>query len=60
MADMSKSDAKKLAALVRKNAEKAAKAKKEVRRRFDETLPANADEDDERKRFFSEMKKREF
>jgi hypothetical protein len=57
---MSKSDEKRLAALVRKNAAKAAKAKAQVRRRFDETLPQETDDDEERQRFFSEMKKREF
>jgi len=57
---MSKSDDKKLAALVRKNAAKAAKAKAKTRRRYDETLPPEVEEDQERHRFFSEMKKREF
>lgn len=57
---MSKSDDKQLQALVRKNAAKAAKAKAKTRRRYDETLPPVDDEDEERHRFFSEMKKREF
>jgi hypothetical protein len=57
---MSKSDDKKLEALVRKNAAKAAKAKAKTRRRYDETLQPETDEDEERHRFFSEMKKREF
>jgi hypothetical protein len=57
---MSKSDDKQLQALVRKNAAKAAKAKAKVRRRYDETLPPETEEDQERHRFFSEMKKREF
>jgi hypothetical protein len=57
---MSKSDDKRLEALVRKNAAKAAKAKAKTRRRYDETLPPATDEDEERHRFFSEMKKREF
>ena len=57
---MSKSDDRKLAALVRKNAAKAEKAKKTGRKQFDPTLPPTTDDDDERKRFFSEMKKREF
>jgi hypothetical protein len=57
---MSKSDDKHLEALVRKNAAKAAKAKAKTRRRFDGTLPQETDDDEERKRFFSEMKKREF
>jgi hypothetical protein len=57
---MSKSDDRKLEALIRKNAAKAEKSKKTVRKQFDQTLPPATDEDDERKRFFSEMKKREF
>jgi hypothetical protein len=57
---MSKSDEQKLAKLIKQNAAKAARAKQQVRRQFDETLPPETDEDDERKRFFSEMKKREF
>lgn len=57
---MTKSDEKHLEALVRKNAAKAAKAKAKTRRRFDPTLPQEADDDEESKRFFSEMKKREF
>jgi hypothetical protein len=57
---MSKSDEKKLAALVKKNAAKAAKAKKKERRQYDETLPPEGDEDTELRDFFSEMKKREF
>ncbi len=58
---MSKSDDRKLAALVKKNAAKAAKAKaKKSRRRYDDTLPADKEEDPELRKFFSEMKKREF
>ncbi len=57
---MSKSDDEKLAALVKKNAAKAAKSKDKVRRRYDETLPPETDEDTERRSFFSAMKKREF
>ncbi len=57
---MSTSDDKKLAALVRKNAAKAAKSKGKARRRHDDTLPLDTDEDTERQSFFSEMKKREF
>ena len=60
---MSKSDEQKLAALVRKNAAKAAKAKSKsnLRRQYDHTLPPETtDEDLERRDFFSEMKKREF
>ncbi len=57
---MSKSDDQKLAALVKKNAAKAAKAKQPKRRRYDTTLAPEVEEDLERRKFFSEMKKREF
>ena len=57
---MSKSDDKKLEALVRKNAAKAAKPKERQRRQYDSTLPPETEEDLERRAFFSEMKKREF
>jgi hypothetical protein len=57
----SKSEEQKLAALVKKNAAKAAKAKRKVQRRYDATLPPETtDEDLERRDFFSDMKKREF
>lgn len=59
---MSKSDEQRFAALVRKNAAKAAAAKRKVRRQYDGTLPPDTttDEDLERRDFFSEMKKRDF
>lgn len=57
---MSKSDDKRLEALVRKNAAKAAKAKKVQKHKFDPTLTQESEEDAERRRFFSDMKKREF
>jgi len=57
---MSKSDDRKLEALVKKNAAKVAKAKPKARRQYDPTLPPEVEEDGERDRFFSEMKKREF
>jgi hypothetical protein len=57
---LSNQDEKKLAALIRKNAAKAEKAKQVGRKQFDKTLPPRTEEDDERDRFFSEMKKREF
>ena len=57
---MSKSDDKKMAALVKKNAAKAAKPKAKRRRQYDATLPPETDEDTERRDFFSEMKKRDF
>ena len=58
---MANSDERKLAALVKKNAAKAAKAKRKVQRQYDRTLPPETtDEDLARRDFFSEMKKREF
>jgi hypothetical protein len=57
---MSKSDDRKLEALAKKNAAKAAKAKKDKRRKFDDTLLRDEDEDLELRRFFKDMKKREF
>jgi len=57
---MSKSDDRKLAALVKKTAAKVAKAKPKTRRRHDPTLPPEAETDGGTDRFFSEMKKREF
>ena len=56
-------DAKQLAKLVRKNAEKAEKlAQARKSRRYDKTLPPEADDDTdlEREHFFKEMKRREF
>ena len=56
-----KSDEQRMAALVRKNAAKAARAKKKVQRQYDSTLPPETtDADIERRDFFKEMKKREF
>ena len=57
---MSQSDERKLAALVRKNAAKAAKAKKKARRQYDKTLPPEPDDDTELRDFFSDMQKLEF
>lgn len=58
---MSTSDERRLAALVKKNAAKAAKSRPKARRRYDDTLPPDPNPDDlERQAFFSEMKKREF
>ena len=57
---MSKSDERKLAALVKKNAAKVARSKPKARRRHDETLPPETEEDAELRDFFSEMKKRDF
>lgn len=57
---MSKSDDQKIAALVKKNAAKAAKQKQPTRQQYDDTLKSELDDDVERRKFFSEMKKREF
>ncbi len=57
---MTKSDDEKLAALAKKNAAKAAKAKKKLLRQYDDTLPPKTEEDMEVRKFFSEIKKREF
>jgi hypothetical protein len=57
---MAKGDDKKLEALARKNAAKAAKAKPNKRRQYDDTLQPEREEDVEIRDFFSEMKKREF
>ena len=56
---MSKSEEKKMAALVKKNAAKAAKPKAKLRQQYDTTLQ-DLDDDTERRNFFTEMKKREF
>lgn len=57
---MAKGDDKKLEALARKNAAKAAKAKPNRRRQYDDTLQPEREEDLELRDFFSEMKKRDF
>ena len=57
---MSKSDDQKIAALAKKNAAKAAKAKPNKRRQYDHTLPPEQEDDVDLRDFFSEMKKREF
>ncbi|HEX9630861.1 MAG TPA: hypothetical protein VGA02_00240 [Gemmatimonadales bacterium] len=57
---MANSDERKLAALVKKTAAKVANAKPKGQRRHDPTLPPDSEDDAERQRFFSEMKKREF
>lgn len=57
---MSAIDPKKLAALAKKNAAKAAEERKKPKKRFDDTLPKVDETDPDRERFFSEMKKREF
>jgi hypothetical protein len=56
-------DIKKLAALAKRNAEKAAKEVTDANkkdRRFDRTLQKHSTDEEERERFFKEMQKREF
>ncbi len=57
---MTKSDDRKLAALVRKNTAKVIKPAATLRRQYDDTLPPEPEPDLDRKKFFSDMKKREF
>ena len=58
---MSKADDRKMAALVKKLSAKTEKKVADKRRRYDPTLKSDiADDDSERRAFFSEMKKREF
>jgi len=58
---MTKADDQRLAALVKKNAAKAAKAKEQAaKQRFDTTLPVEQEENLELRKFFRDMKKREF
>lgn len=53
-------DRKQLEALARKNAAKQATQKAVKRRKYDDTLPAEQEQAEDPKRFFDEMKKREF
>lgn len=59
---MGKSDEAKLAKLIRKTMAKAEQPKGQKRRRYDPTLPVEVEDPnaEERKEFFSEMKRREF
>jgi len=57
---MTKSDDKKLEALARKNAAKAAQPKSRVRKKYDDTLAAEDEQAQDSHKFFSQMKKREF
>jgi hypothetical protein len=57
---VTKSDDRKLAALVRKNMTKVTKPPATLRRQYDDTLQPEPEADPDRKKFFSEMKKREF
>jgi len=53
-------DKKQLEALAKKNAAKQVTQKAVKRRKYDDTLPAETDGAEDPKRFFEEMKKREF
>jgi len=56
-------DIKKLAALAKRNAEKATKESTDANkkaRQFDDTLQRQYNDSEERERFFKEMQKREF
>lgn len=57
---MLKSDEQKLAALIKKNAAKAAAQQAKSRKEYDPTLLRTEEVDSELRNFFSEMKKREF
>ena len=58
---MSKREEQRIAALVKKNAGKATQRPKDRAAQYDSTLKQKPEEmDDEQKRFFKEMKRREF
>jgi len=58
---MSKREEQKLAALIRKHAGKTPQPRKDAEARYDPTLRQRpAEHDDEAKRLFKEMKRREF
>jgi hypothetical protein len=53
-------DKKQLEALAKKNAAKQVTQKAVKRHKYDDTLPVETDNAEDPKRFFDEMKKREF
>ena len=58
---MSKREERRIAALIKKNAAKTSAPKQDRSAQYDDTLRKKAPEtDDETKRFFKEMKRREF
>ena len=57
---MSKMDDRKLLALAKKNAAKSVQKKPKMTPTYDDTLPPRPEDDEETKRLFQEMKKREF
>ena len=56
---MTKADDQRLAALVKKNAAKAAEPKKQKRTKFDDTLRPESEEDLDARKFFQQMKRRD-
>ena len=57
---MSKMDDRKLLALAKRNAAKSVQKKPKMSPTYDDTLPPQPVDDEETKRLFQEMKKREF
>lgn len=57
---MSKREEQRIAALIKKNAAKVSGSQKDRSAQYDDTLRKKAPQDDETKRFFKEMKRREF
>ena len=57
---MSKMDDRKLLALAKKNAAKSVQKKPKLTPKYDDTLPPPTEDDEETKKLFQEMKKREF
>jgi hypothetical protein len=53
-------DNKKLLALAKKNAAKSVQKKPKLTPKYDDTLPPPTEDDEETKKLFQEMKKREF
>ena len=56
---MTKADDQRIAALAKKNAAKAVPQKKKLRRQYDDTLLDETEDDQDARRIFQEMKKRE-
>jgi len=56
---MTKADDQRIAALAKKNAAKVVEQKKKVRHQYDDTLPNDTEDDQDARRIFQEMKKRE-
>jgi len=56
---MTKADDQRIAALAKKNAAKVVQQKKKLRSQYDDTLPKETEDDQEARKIFQEMKKRE-